>query len=292
MTQTQKIIAGVVGFLFLALAIVGLYFAFIKPTPKATPNPTNTTTPTPNATPNPTNTTTPTPNSTPNPTNTTTPTPNSTNTPTLKPTLSADMEKWNMEKWKAQNIENIIKGRDNAVKALEAAKTDLDEKIKEMVAFSVSFTISVVISFFGTTKTQKETDVNNLSTARVNRTNAAKYYAEKLALAVELTRAAERGDGDMTAANKAVIVAVDSVGADLISALNKTVIQQDVDANVMLIFDKKVSDSYTKLYNAQQQTPIQIENLSTLAKAYAIDVAISDKYFDAYIAYLRKTGKL
>ena len=37
MTQTQKIIAGVVGFLFLVLAIVGLYFAFIKPTPKPTP---------------------------------------------------------------------------------------------------------------------------------------------------------------------------------------------------------------------------------------------------------------
>jgi hypothetical protein len=50
MTQTQKIIAGVVGFLFLVLAIVGLYFAFIKPTPKPTPRAT------PKATLKPTNT--------------------------------------------------------------------------------------------------------------------------------------------------------------------------------------------------------------------------------------------
>ena len=54
MTQTQKIIAGVVGFLFLALAIVGLYFAFIKPTPKPTPRATPKATP--KDTPKPTNT--------------------------------------------------------------------------------------------------------------------------------------------------------------------------------------------------------------------------------------------
>ena len=54
MTQKQKIIAGVVGFLFLVLAIVGLYFAFIKPTPKPTPRATPK--PTPKATPKPTNT--------------------------------------------------------------------------------------------------------------------------------------------------------------------------------------------------------------------------------------------
>ena len=40
MTQKQLFFAGVVGFLFLVLAIVGLYFAFIKPTPKPTLKPT------------------------------------------------------------------------------------------------------------------------------------------------------------------------------------------------------------------------------------------------------------
>ena len=57
MTKRQKIIAGVVGFLLLVLAIVGLYFAFKKPTPK----PTNTSTPetTNTSTPETTNTSTP-----------------------------------------------------------------------------------------------------------------------------------------------------------------------------------------------------------------------------------------
>ena len=48
MTKRQKIIAGSVGSLFLVLVIVGLYFAFKKPTPKltntSTPETTNTST--------------------------------------------------------------------------------------------------------------------------------------------------------------------------------------------------------------------------------------------------------
>jgi hypothetical protein len=59
-----------------------------------------------------------------------------------------------------------------------------------------------------------------------------------------------------------------------------------------LKIETKSATSYTNLYNAEKQKPIQIDKLSNLAKAYAIDAAISDKYFNVYIEYLKKKGKL
>jgi hypothetical protein len=86
---------------------------------------------------------------------------------------------------------------------------------------------------YNATATKKLEATYKLLTARINRTNAVKDYAEKLARAVALARAVESGDGNMPAADEDVTVAVASVAADIKSALDTTVIPVEINEDVI-----------------------------------------------------------